>query len=228
MALSRRRPRPHPSLTPVARRRPKTCNPLHLSDKFFLVIIATDADSHESKPPLQLHLNNLKPTPRLYSPLPADMNPFDVVERNHPLLESILEDESVLHDNQLSVTNPIRNQRNERAEYEEHNNIENGIPKDERKPVFNEIPPDASIHDQRDKINQCLLIIKIELVSENLPVLVHTQTYEFGLAIRRTASAIVLAAPGFPSDSDLRAISPRRRSSPSTSKTPAFSFDASS
>lgn len=164
------------------------------------MIISTDADSDEAKSSLQFHLDNLKPTPGLDSPLSTDVDPIDVVERNCSFFESILEDEFVLHDDQPSVTNPIRDQRDERDKNEEYDDIENRVAKDKGEPVFNEVSSDPGIQDQRDKIDQRLLVVEIEFIFEDLPVLFHPWAYEIGRAIRRTASAIVLAASGFPSD----------------------------
>jgi hypothetical protein len=168
------RRRSHSSLASVDRRRPQICSSLHLLDKFLLVIISTDAYSDEAKSPLQLHLDNLKPTSGLNSPLSTDVNPIDVVERNHPFFESVLEDKLILHDDQPSVTNPIGNQRNERDENEKYDDIENGVAKDESEPVFNEISSDPGIQDQRDKVDQRLLVVEIEFIFEDLPVLFHT------------------------------------------------------
>jgi hypothetical protein len=145
-------------------------------DQLFLVFVPTNPNPHNAQPPFQLHLNNLKTSARLNSPLAANAHPIDVVEWYHLLLESGPEDDVVFGDDEPPVANPVRDQSNERNENEQYNDIENGIAEDKRKPVLNKIASDPSIQNQREKIDQRLLVIEIEFILEDLFVLSHRIT----------------------------------------------------
>jgi hypothetical protein len=196
MPLKPRSLRSHPPPNPMAGHGSKVCDPLHLVDQLFFVFVPANPNSHNTQPPFQLHLNNLKTSARLNSPLAANVHPIDVVEWCHLLLESSPEDDVVFGDDEPPVANPIRDQRNEGNENKQYNNIENGITEDECKRVLNKIPSDPSIQNQREKIDQRLLVIEIKFILEDLPMFFHTftQSLSQGEAQPLRLSSLLLAS----------------------------------
>ena len=87
--------------------------------------------------------------------------------------ESILEDDSVLCDDKFPVSNPVQDQRDERNKNKEYNDIENRIAKDERESVFDEISANPCIQYERDKVDQCLLVIEIKSILEDFSSAFH-------------------------------------------------------
>jgi hypothetical protein len=109
----------------------------------------------------------------LNSPLATDAYPIDVIEGNNTLFESVLEDDPIFADDKPSIANSVQNQCGERDDDKERYYIEDRVTKNERKRIFNEIPANPSIQDERHEVHQCLLIVKVKLILEYLPLLIH-------------------------------------------------------
>lgn len=137
------------------------CNTLHFCDEFFLTLVPPYANSKEEEAGFQLKDDNLKAPRRLYSPLSAHVHPFDIRKCNFPLTKFIVKNEFVLCDHQLPIADLVENEHNTRKQDEEDDHINNRVLEDKGKFILDKTSSSTSVNDERQKIDQCLLVVKI-------------------------------------------------------------------
>lgn len=139
---------------------------LDQSKQFSLPFISAQSDPECPPPVFCLDDNDLKSSRRLHHPFFADMHPLDVTDIDRPFIESVVKCDLCIGHDQFPVADPVQQQCSERQEDEEHDDEDNRVVKDKGETVFDECPFDPDVQQQRQQIDQRLLIVKIEFVFE--------------------------------------------------------------
>lgn len=179
--------------------------------QFPLPFVSSEPDTEGTAAVLGLDNDHLKSSGGLHHPFFADVDPFDILERNGPLCEPVPENNLGIGDNKFSVANPVQQQRAECDNDKERDDQNDRIVEYQRKIIFDKRTFDSDIENKRQKINQRLLIIKVQFVFE---FMMHGSAYRF---MAMSFFAISIPASGFPSAELCMLISARTESLCNTS-----------
>lgn len=162
--------------------------PVHLVNKFPLVLIPANANPEKTPPVFQFEDDHLKSTPGLDAGLPPYVHPLDLRDGDPAFMPSVCEDDGILCDDELAVPDEIEQEDHQRHQDKKDDHIDQWIAEHVLEFLLHEVSANPTVQYQRHQINQCLLVIEVELVFERFLLTGHLLTCEIQNALSKYPS----------------------------------------